>query len=100
MRTNIVPAVSPYSELMAKVERMNYAPTFVEDAVVLTEEMEEEGNTHPNFIESNTSGITLGELVENPQRCDPVRQTGLTLPAILPLPTYAKIRITPVKLMV
>lgn len=38
--------------------------------------------------------------MENPQRCDPVRQTGLTLPAILPLPTYAKIRITPVKLMV
>lgn len=65
MRTNIVPAVSPYSELMAKVERMNYAPTFVEDAVVLTEEMEEEGNTHPNFIESNTSGITLGELERN-----------------------------------
>ena len=38
--------------------------------------------------------------MENPQWCDPVRQTGLTLPAILPLPTYAKIRITPVKLMV
>lgn len=65
MRTNIVPAVSPYRELMAKVERMNYAPAFVEDAVVLTEEKEEEGNTHPNFIESNTSGITLGELERN-----------------------------------
>ena len=44
-------------------------------------------------------GVFLSTL-ENPQRCDPVRQTGLTLPAILPLPTYAKIRITPVKLMV
>ena len=37
--------------------------------------------------------------MKNPQRCDPVSQAGLTLSAILSLPTYAKIRITPVKLM-
>ena len=31
----------------------------VEDAVIVSEEEQEE---HPNFIESNTSGITLEEL--------------------------------------
>lgn len=30
-------------------------PEFIEDAVIVSEEQEE----HPNFIESNTSGITL-----------------------------------------
>ena len=33
----------------------------VEDAVIVSEEQEE----HPNFIESNTSGITLEELERN-----------------------------------
>ena len=64
MRTNIVPALSPYRDFRAKAERMNSFPAFVEDAEIVTEEtdMEEEVNPHPNFIESNTSGITLEEL--------------------------------------
>ena len=33
----------------------------IEDAVIVSEEEQEE---HPNFIESNTSGITLEELVK------------------------------------
>ena len=36
-------------------------PEFIEDAVIVSEEEQEE---HPNFIESNTSGITLEELEE------------------------------------
>ena len=31
-------------------------PEFIEDAVIVSEEEQKE---HPNFIESNTSGITL-----------------------------------------
>lgn len=34
----------------------------IEDAVIVSEEEQEE---HPNFIESNTSGITLEELERN-----------------------------------
>ena len=37
-------------------------PEFIEDAVIVSEEEQEE---HPNFIESNTSGITLEELERN-----------------------------------
>ena len=36
-------------------------PEFIEDAVIVSEERKE----HPNFIESNTSGITLEELERN-----------------------------------
>ena len=36
-------------------------PEFIEDAVIVSEEQKE----HPNFIESNTSGITLEELERN-----------------------------------
>ena len=36
-------------------------PEFIEDAVIVSEEQKE----HPNFIESNTSGITLEELESN-----------------------------------
>ena len=36
---------------------------FIEDAVIVSEE-EKEGMKHPNFIEANTSGITLKELTE------------------------------------
>ena len=35
-------------------------PTFIEDAVIVSEK--EQKKEHPNFIESNTSGITLEEL--------------------------------------
>ena len=34
-------------------------PTFIEDAVIVSEKEQEK--EHPNFIESNTSGITLEE---------------------------------------
>ena len=37
-------------------------PEFIEDAVIVSEEEQKE---HPNFIESNTSGITLEELERN-----------------------------------
>lgn len=38
-------------------------PTFIEDAVIVSEKEQEK--EHPNFIESNTSGITLEELEAN-----------------------------------
>ena len=38
-------------------------PTFIEDAVIVSEK--EQKKEHPNFIESNTSGITLEELESN-----------------------------------
>lgn len=38
-------------------------PTFIEDAVIVSEK--EQKKEHPNFIESNTSGITLEELETN-----------------------------------
>lgn len=38
-------------------------PTFIEDAVIVSEKKQEK--EHPNFIESNTSGITLEELETN-----------------------------------
>lgn len=38
-------------------------PTFIEDAVIVSEKEQEK--EHPNFIESNTSGITLEELETN-----------------------------------
>ena len=38
-------------------------PTFIEDAVIVSEKEHEK--EHPNFIESNTSGITLEELETN-----------------------------------
>lgn len=67
MRTDIIPSMAPQADFMEKVRRMNCVPTLIEDAVVITEEtaMEEEVNPHPNFIESNTSGITLEELERN-----------------------------------
>ncbi len=64
MRTNIVPAMIPQVDFMEKVRRIGNIPAFIEDAVIVAEETEgeEKENPHPNFIESNTSGITLEEL--------------------------------------
>lgn len=64
MRTNIVPAMIPQVDFMEKVRRIGNVPAFIEDAVIVAEETEgeEKENPHPNFIESNTSGITLEEL--------------------------------------
>ena len=61
MRTNIVPAMIPQVDFMEKVRRIGNIPAFIEDAVIVAEGEEKE-NPHPNFIESNTSGITLEEL--------------------------------------
>ena len=62
MRTDIVPAMISQVDFMEKVRRTGNLPAFVEDAVVITEEMGMKEEEHPNFIESNTSGITLEEL--------------------------------------
>ncbi len=39
-------------------------PAFIENAIIVSEENEQQ-EEHPNFIESNTSGITLEELEKN-----------------------------------
>lgn len=52
----------PQVDFMEKVRRTGNLPAFVEDAVVITEETGMKEEEHPNFIESNTSGVTLEEL--------------------------------------
>ena len=47
----------------------------IEDAVIVSEEEQKE---HPNFIESNTSGITLEELEKNaPELYNEAKKQGL-----------------------
>ena len=51
----------PSTQRAARTGMIN--PTFIEDAVIVSEKEHEK--EHPNFIESNTSGITLEELETN-----------------------------------
>ena len=55
METTRELSVVPQQGMMTKMGIIN--PTFIEDAVIVSEKKQEK--EHPNFIESNTSGITL-----------------------------------------
>ena len=61
METTRELSVVPQQGMMTKMGIIN--PTFIEDAVIVSEKKQEK--EHPNFIESNTSGITLEELETN-----------------------------------
>ena len=55
METTRELSVVPPQGMMTRMGMIN--PTFIEDAVIVSEKEQEK--EHPNFIESNTSGITL-----------------------------------------
>lgn len=61
METTRELSVVPQQGMMTKMGIIN--PTFIEDTVIVSEKKQEK--EHPNFIESNTSGITLEELETN-----------------------------------
>jgi len=71
METTRELSVVPQQGMMTKMGIIN--PTFIEDAVIVSEKKQEK--EHPNFIESNTSGITLEEL-----------ETGLIMPIFVIIP--------------
>ena len=58
METTRELSVVPQQGMITRMGMIN--PTFIEDAVIVSEKEQEK--EHPNFIESNTSGITLEEL--------------------------------------
>ena len=61
METTRELSVVPQQGMMTRMGMINR--TFIEDAVIVSEK--EQKKEHPNFIESNTSGITLEELETN-----------------------------------
>ena len=61
METTRELSVVPQQGMITRMGMIN--PTFIEDAVIVSEKEQEK--EHPNFIESNTSGITLEELETN-----------------------------------
>ena len=61
METTRELSVVPQQGMITRMGMIN--PTFIEDAVIVSEK--EQKKEHPNFIESNTSGITLEELETN-----------------------------------
>ena len=64
MRTTIEPALIPQTGIRPQMNLLRQRS--IEDAVIVEEmKEEEEQKNHPNFIESNTSGITLEELEQN-----------------------------------